>query len=196
MLIAGRALQGTAAGGLIQLVHITISDLYSMRSRSLYLGLLEVMWALAGGIGPILGGTFTELASWRWNFYINLPICGLAFILLFFYLDVHNPRTNAMDGIKAIDWLGSLSILGLTLMLLLGLDFGGTVFPWSSPRVIVLMVVGCLMSLVFVLCEKRFAKYPVMPMQLFKNSSNIASLLVGAAHGFVSVTMQHSSGRC
>lgn len=66
MLLAARTLQGTAGGGLIQLVNITISDLFSMRSRSLWLGLAEMMWALAGGLGPILGGAFTELVSWRW----------------------------------------------------------------------------------------------------------------------------------
>lgn len=66
MLIAARALQGTAGGGILQLVSIVISDLFSMRSRTLYFGLIEVTWALAGGIGPIVGGAFTQLVSWRW----------------------------------------------------------------------------------------------------------------------------------
>ena len=66
MLVAGRAIQGTAGGGLILLVNITISDLFSVRNRSLYLGLLEFVWAFAAGVGPILGGVFTELVSWRW----------------------------------------------------------------------------------------------------------------------------------
>lgn len=65
MLIASRALQGAAGGGLIQLMNITVSDLFSMRSRTLYLGLVEVMWALAGGAGPLIGGAFTQLVSWR-----------------------------------------------------------------------------------------------------------------------------------
>ncbi|KAL6720050.1 hypothetical protein ACLMJK_001971 [Lecanora helva] len=67
MLIVGRACQGTAAGGLLQLVNVTISDLFSMRERTLWLGLLECVWAVAGGAGPILGGAFTELISWRWG---------------------------------------------------------------------------------------------------------------------------------
>ncbi|KAJ5914855.1 Efflux pump dotC [Penicillium tannophilum] len=160
MLIAGRALQGIAGGGLLQLNTIIISDLFSVRHRSLYLGLMEVMWALAGGIGPLLGGAFSEYVSWRWSFWINPPISGIAFILLFFYLDVHNPKTGMADGIKAIDWFGSLSVLGLTLMLLLGLDFGGETFAWSSPQVICLIVFGTLCSLLFVYSEKRLAKYP------------------------------------
>ncbi|KAJ5522820.1 Efflux pump dotC [Penicillium frequentans] len=191
MLIAGRALQGIAGGGLLQLNTIIISDLFSVRHRSLYLGLMEVMWALAGGIGPLLGGAFSEYVSWRWSFWINPPIAGIAFILLFFYLDVHNPKTGMADGIKAIDWFGSLSVLGLTLMLLLGLDFGGETFAWSSPQVICLIVFGALCSLLFIYSEKRLAKYPLMPLDIFSQISNIATLAVGFAHGFVFVAGEY-----
>lgn len=185
MLIVGRSLQGTAGGGLIQLVNIVISDLFSMRSRSLYLGLLEFMWCLAGGVGPVLGGAFTQYASWRWCFWINIPVSGITFILLVLFLDVHNPKTEILDGVKAIDWWGSFSILGLTLMLLLGLDFGGVVFPWNSPKVICLIVFGCLMSILFIFSEKRLARYPLMPLSLFRNRSNVASLVLCFVHGFV-----------
>ena len=144
------------------------------------------MWALAGGVGPILGGVLSELVSWRWIFWINLPISGTAFVLLLVFLDVHNPRTQVIEGIKAIDWFGSLSILGFTLMLLLGLDFGGATFPWSSPTVICLIVFGFVMSIFFVYSEKRLASYPLMPLALFRKRSNIAALLVTFLHGFVS----------
>ncbi|KAJ5612083.1 hypothetical protein N7510_005277 [Penicillium lagena] len=191
MLIAGRALQGVAGGGLIQLVTIVISDLFSIRHRSLYLGLMELMWALAGGIGPLLGGAFSEYVSWRWNYWINLPVSGLAFILLSFFLDVHNPQTKIMDGFRAIDWFGSISILGLTLMLLLALDFGGETFAWSSPQVICLIVFGSLCSLLFIYSEKRLAKHPLMPLNLFSRGSNVASLAVAFAHGFVFIAGEY-----
>lgn len=152
----------------------------------MFLGLTELMWTLAAGIGPILGGTFAELVSWRWSFWVNLPICGVTFVLLLLFLDVHNPRTRVLDGIKAIDWLGSLSILGFTLMLLLGLNFGGGVFPWDSASVICLIVFGALMSLLFVFSERRFAKYPLMPPAIFSHRSNVAALLVTFFHGVVS----------
>jgi hypothetical protein len=113
-------------------------------------------------------------------------MCGITFILLLLFLDVHNPRTRMMDGIKAVDWAGILSILGVTLMLLLGLDFGGETFPWNSPTVICLIVFGSAAILIFVLSEKKFAKYPLMPMVLFKNRSNVAALVVTMVHGFVS----------
>lgn len=125
MLIAGRALSGAAGGGVLMLVDIVMSDIFSMRRRSLFLGLGEVIWVVAGSVGPILGGLLTEYASWRWCWWINLPCSGIDFFLLAFFLDVHDPKTPFKDGIKAIDWAGSLSILALTVMVLLGLDFGG-----------------------------------------------------------------------
>ncbi|KAI2794364.1 Efflux pump dotC [Penicillium oxalicum] len=191
MLIAGRALQGVAGGGLLQLITIIISDLFSVRHRSLYLGLMEFMWAFAGGIGPLLGGAFSQYVSWRWNFWINVPVSGLTFILLFFFLDVHNPQTKIMDGVKAIDWFGSVSILGLTLMLLLGLDFGGETFAWSSTQVICLIVFGSACSLLFIYSEKRLAKYPLMPMNIFSHLSNVATLAVTFAHGFVFIAGEY-----
>ncbi|EON61438.1 hypothetical protein W97_00653 [Coniosporium apollinis CBS 100218] len=185
MLIIGRAFQGTAAGGLIQLVNITISDLFSMRSRSLYLGLVEFVWAVAGGGGPVVGGAFTELVSWRWNFWINLPICGTTFLLLLIFLDVHNPRTGAIEGLKAIDWFGILCVLSFVLMLLLGLNFGGAIFPWNSPTVICLIVFGCFMSVLFIFSEKKLARYPLMPLALFRERSNVGSLIVAFCQGMV-----------
>ncbi|KAL9596022.1 MAG: hypothetical protein Q9219_006073 [cf. Caloplaca sp. 3 TL-2023] len=191
MLIVGRSFQGTAGGGLLQLVNIVISDIFSMRERSLYLGLCEFIWALAGGIGPILGGVLTELVSWRWIFWVNLPCCALAFVLILLFLDVHNPKTRMFDGLKAVDWFGSISIVGLTVMLLLGLNFGGTTFPWDSPKVICLIVFGCLMSTLFIFSEKRLASYPLMPLELLKDRSNVMSLLVNFVHGFVFIAGEY-----
>lgn len=191
VLIIGRTFQGVACGGLIPLIMITISDLFSIRSRSLYIGIMELVWVIAGGVGPVLGGVFTQRLSWRWNFWINLPISGTTFILLFLYLDVHNPKTPVLDGLKAIDWFGSLSIIGLVLMLLLGLEFGGATVPWNSPRVICLIVFGALMSVAFIYSEKRLAQYPLMPLKLFANRSNAASLLLTLWHGMIYIGAEY-----
>lgn len=86
---------------------------------------------------------------------------------------------------RAIDWFGSFSIIGLTIMLLLGLNFGGTTFPWDSPKVICLIVFGCVMGVLFVLSEKRLAEYPLMPLKLMRERSNVMCLLVAYFHGFV-----------
>ncbi|KIW31441.1 uncharacterized protein PV07_03091 [Cladophialophora immunda] len=185
MLIASRSVQGVSGGGLSSLITIVISDLFSMRSRPLFLGLLHVTWAVAGGLGPVLGGAFTQLLSWRWIFWINLPISGTAFCLLLFFLDVHNPKTKFADGVKAIDWAGSLSIVSVMVMVLLGLNFGGTAYPWDSPKVICLVAVGALMAVVFLFSESRLARHPIMPLGLFRHKSNAACLAIGFAQHFV-----------
>lgn len=137
-------------------------------------------------INMVILKAFSQYLSWRWCFWINLPISFGTFMLLFLFLDVHNPKTPFVDGMKAVDWFGSLSILGFMVMLLLGLDFGGTVFPWSSPTVICLIVFGCLMTFFFVFSEKKLAKYPIMPLDLFMRMETIACLGVGFVQEFVS----------
>ncbi|KAF7554726.1 hypothetical protein G7Z17_g2706 [Cylindrodendrum hubeiense] len=191
MLIAGRALQGTGSGGLMQLVTIIISDLFSVRKRSLYLGYVGFVWALAGSAGPLIGGAFTQSASWRWCFWINLPICAVTFILLLVFLDVHNPRTKLLEGAKAVDWVGTFSILAITLLLLVGLDLGGAIFPWNSPKVVCLLVFGTAMIGFFIFTEQRLAKYPLIPLDVFKNWSNNATFIVAFTHAMVLIGMEY-----
>lgn len=124
-------------------------------------------------------------------FWINLPISGSTFILLLLFLDVHNPRTRLREGLKAIDWFGTFSILGVVLMLLLGLDFGGATFPWSSPTVICLIVFGSLCLIIFVFSEKKLAKYPLMPLELFRNWSTNAAFAVCFCHGMVFIVSEY-----
>lgn len=106
-------------------------------------------------------------------------------MLLVIALDVHDPQTSFTNGIRAIDWAGILCILGITLMLLLGLQFGGTSFAWKSPTVICLLVCGAAMIVPFVWFERR-AKYPLMPLHILQSRSNIAALVVCFFQGMVS----------
>ncbi|OAA77672.1 MFS transporter [Akanthomyces lecanii RCEF 1005] len=185
MLIAGRAIQGTAGGGMLQMVNIIISDIFSVRRRSLFLGLLEIVWTIAGAVGPILGGALTQSLSWRWIFWINLPLTGFAFLVLVLFLDVHNPRTSPMVGVKAIDWGGTVCVLGIALMLLIGLNFGGVTFAWNSAQVICLLVFGVITLPLFIYCEARFAKMPLMPLDIFKKAHNSAIFIITFCHSAV-----------
>lgn len=117
-----------------------------------------------------------------------MPLDGLAFFILLFFLDLETPRTPVMDGLKAIDWVGSLTVVGATLMLLFGLQYGGVTDPWSSPTVICLIVFSVVTFALFAYWETKFAIYPVMPMRLFNKLTNVATLLVVFTHGFVFIS--------
>jgi hypothetical protein len=111
---------------------------------------------------------------------------GAAFLIILFFLNnLHTPRTPILDGLKAMDWLGSLTIVGGTLMLLMGLQFGGQEFPWKSVTVICLIVFGVVTISLFVFNEWSFAKYPIVPLHIFRFRSNIACLMVCFCHGYV-----------
>lgn len=191
MLIAARAIQGIGGGGIVILVNICISDLFSMRRRGVYFGVMGMVWAVAGGVGPIIGGVFTTKVTWRWCFYVNLPISGVGMAILFFVLKLHNPRTPMRQGLAAVDWLGMITIVGGTLMFLLGLEFAGVTYPWTSPTVLCLIIFGVLTTCLFVVIEWRVAKYPIIPMRLFQVRSNVASLAVCMCHGFVFISASY-----
>ncbi|KAJ5517910.1 hypothetical protein N7453_000332 [Penicillium expansum] len=103
-------------------------------------------------------------------------------------VDAGANRLSFRSGLKRLDWLGIVTILGVTLMLLLGLNFGGETFPWKSPTVLCLIVFGVITIPLFVLSEAKYARFPIMPMRLFKHRSNVASLLVCFCHGFVYIS--------
>ncbi|KAK8120914.1 hypothetical protein PG999_005034 [Apiospora kogelbergensis] len=186
MLLAGRALQGVAAGGLMQLVTITISDLFSVRHRALSLSALGLVWVVAGTTGPVIGGALSQYTSWRWCFWLSLPVCAITFVVMVVFLDVHNPRTALADGLRAVDWFGIVSMLAATLLLLLGLDLGGIVYSWGSPVIISMLVVGACMVPIFLYTEKRFARFPLIHLEMFRDRSNIATVIIAFTHSISS----------
>lgn len=105
--------------------------------------------------------------------------------MIFFFLDLQTPHTPLLIGLKAIDWLGGITIIGATITFLIGLEFGGVTFPWNSTQVICLIVFGLTMVVLFWFFEAKFARYPVMPLRLFKHRSNIAALCVCFSHALV-----------
>ncbi|OAL70621.1 hypothetical protein A7D00_4949 [Trichophyton violaceum] len=185
MLVASRVIQGIGSGGLLTLVNICVSDLFSMRTRSMYFGIIGMVWAISGIIGPVIGGLMTQYTTWRWCFYINLPIDGVAFLIIFFFLELHTPTTPLLAGLRAIDWLGSLAVIGGTVMFLIGLEYGGESYLWSSPTVICLIVFGIVTWGIFILIQWKVSRYPVMPLWLFTQRSTLAAYGTVLIHGAI-----------
>lgn len=120
-----------------------------------------------------------------------VPFAGVAFVVIFFFLDLETPHTPLLAGLKAIDWLGGITIIGATITLLIGLEFGGVTFPWDSREVICLVVFGSLMIGLFWVFEAKFARYPVMPLRLFKHRSNVATLVVCFTHALTFIAANY-----
>lgn len=190
-LIVGRALAGLGGAGLATGVLTIIAFSAPPEMRPMLIGINGSMYGIASVCGPLLGGVFTHKVTWRWCFYINLPISGVAIFVLFFVLKLHNPKTGVREGLAALDWMGSLAIVGGTIMFLLGLEFGGVTFPWSSAEVICLIVFGLVLVGIFIVVEWKVAKFPLIPMRLFTVRSNIASIAVSACHGFVFISASY-----
>ncbi|OHF04059.1 plays a role in the entry into G0 [Colletotrichum orchidophilum] len=184
-LIAGRAVQGVGASGMGVMVNTIICDMFSLRDRGLYLAVTSVIWAIGSAVGPVLGGVFTTRLNWRWCFWINLPIGGLVFIVLFFFLDLPSPNTPVLAGLKAVDWTGSALCMGGALMVLLALDLGDVAYPWSSATIICLIVFGGLVIGIFLVNEWKFAANPVLPLRLLSSWSKAAAYSVFAFNSYV-----------
>ncbi len=177
-LIATRALQGVGGGGLMVLVMAVIADLIPPRDRGRYAGLFGAVFGISSVVGPLLGGWFTQHLSWRWIFYINVPLGIAAFAILGAVLHLHNKHER-----KPIDWLGSaLMVIGVCLLLMVTV-WGGKEYDWISPQIIGMAVAGVGFLVWFVLHELRVEE-PIVPMTLFSNKVFRISSVIGFMVGF------------
>jgi EmrB/QacA subfamily drug resistance transporter len=177
-LIAFRALQGLGGGGLVVTTQAVVGDIVPPRDRGRYQGIFGAVFGLSSIAGPLLGGYFTTHWSWRWIFYINLPLGLAALIVLAATLPSVSRRVA-----HAIDYAGAgLLAVALSSITLLA-DLGGTTYPWSSPMSIGLIVVSLLAVVLFVVIEKR-AREPVLPMRLFAQQTFVVTSAVGLIVGF------------
>lgn len=190
-LVAGRVVQGLGASGMGTMVNVIICDTFSLRDRGLYLAVTSIVWAVGSAVGPVIGGTFTSRLDWRWCFWLNLPIGAVVFVVLLLFLRVPTPHTPVLAGLKAIDWTGSVLIVGATLMILLGLEFGDVTFPWSSATVVCLLAFGTVVVGVFILNEWKLAVNPVIPLQLFVNRSSVAAYIVFSCNFYVLIGLSY-----
>ncbi|KAI9505382.1 hypothetical protein GGI25_004654 [Coemansia spiralis] len=178
VLIFGRALQGVGGSGLIALVFIVISDVTTEKERPMFMGVLGAVWSIASVIGPVLGGVFTDKATWRWSFFINLPASGVVLIIVLLFLRLPQPSGSLMEKLKKVDFLGSLVLIGGTVMLLLALTWGGKSYPWRSAKIICLLVFGIVSLVVFMLIEWKTTADPTVPIRLFRNR-NVSLSVIG-----------------
>ena len=184
-LIAFRALQGLGGGGLMVTTMAVVGDIISPRDRGRYQGYFGAIFGLATVIGPLLGGFLVDSLSWRWIFYVNLPLGAVAFVVIGAVL------SSAAEHVHhEIDYLGAAVLTAGLSAIVLFTSLGGTSYAWSSPLILVLIATGVVMVVLFPLVEARAAE-PLLPLALFRNRTFVVTSAVGFIIGlalFGSVT--------
>ena len=176
-LIGFRAIQGIGGGGLMVLSMAIIADIVPVKQRAKYMGPMGAVFGLASVLGPLIGGYFTDFASWRWAFWINLPLGFIAIYIAWKFLKISKPTVKF-----TIDYWGIVSMAGAVTSLTLLTSWGGTQYDWSSPIIISLGAGIFIFSFLFIWAEKN-AKDPIIPLELFKNKIFTVATLIGLIIG-------------
>jgi EmrB/QacA subfamily drug resistance transporter len=177
-LIGFRTLQGLGAGGLMVVTFAVVGDVIPPRERGKYQGYFGAVFGFSTVVGPLLGGFFVDNLSWRWIFYVNLPVGAVALAVIAFAFHARvDKRRHAMD------YLGAALLAGTLASIVLFTSLGGTTWAWSSPKIIGLIALSIVLLPLFVLVEARAAE-PILPLSLFRNHTFSVTSAVGFIVGF------------
>ncbi|KAF9087733.1 hypothetical protein BGX29_000696, partial [Mortierella sp. GBA35] len=178
---------GLGGSGIIALSMILVADIVPLRERGTYQALIALIFSIAAVLGPLLGGAFSDKASWRWAFYINLPVGAVAMFLLVCFLHMNRRKNVTLaTNLKSLDYSGIVLMIISIVMILLGLNWGADgKYAWRSAVILVLLIVGFLVAVAFLVNEWKFAKRPIIPLRLFGTFSLAMTYLQVFIQGFV-----------
>lgn len=185
MLIAARAIQGFGSGGCLSVTEIIYADLVPLPERGKIQGITATVWALASAVGPPIGGALASSGSWRWLFYLNLPISAVAALLVVVFLRVKAPKETFTQKIIRMDWVGNIIIVGSAVSVTLALTWGGVRFSWASPQVLLPLIIGLVGICCFFVVEKYWSKEPTVPWMVVANLTCISGYIGTFVHGMV-----------
>ncbi|KAI0194234.1 hypothetical protein F4808DRAFT_441439 [Astrocystis sublimbata] len=156
------------------IVDIVISDLVPLRERGNYTAFVLVVYFVCTALGPYVGGAIVTTTTWRWVFWINLPVGGVSLIMVLRFLNVkHDKEMTITEKLKRIDYLGNALLIASTVSILFATTYGGTRYPFSHWRIVVPLVLGLVGLVVFPFLEAaKFIPEPVIPFRLFSNRTS------------------------
>ncbi len=189
MLIAGRVVQGIGAAGINVMCEVIVCDLVPLRDRGKYLAAIFGLIAIGTALGPFFGGLLVDYSTWRWVFYLNVPVGSAALFLLVLFLQVTYKKDDSLaTSFRRIDWLGNAIFVGAVTSILVALSWAGAIHPWSSYQVIVPLVVGCVGLVGFLFFESSpLAPEPTMPLHLFSNRTSATAFGLTFLHSIVTI---------
>ncbi|GAB7347259.1 hypothetical protein MBLNU459_g3351t1 [Dothideomycetes sp. NU459] len=184
VVIAGRTIQGLGGSGLDVLNEVITADMTTLKERPLYLSLLAIPMAAGAILGPPVGALLAEYTTWRWIGWINLPLTGLGFVLVFFFLNLRSLEGSLLGKARRLDLFGmALFILGCATFVL-PLSWAGSLYSWGSWQTLVPLIVGSLVLVILAIYERR-PEQPVLPYRLFGSITAVTTLLGAFLHGLV-----------
>jgi len=190
MLIGGRAVQGIGAAGINVLVETVVCDMVPLRQRGTYMSIIFGIISLGTALGPFFGGLIVTYSSWRWVFYMCLPVGGLALVMLYVFMHVnYNKADNLATKLGGLDWIGNLVFVAASCSVLLALSWAGPLYPWSSVQVLVPLLLGLAGLGGFILLESssRLVPNPIMPLHLFSNRTSATTFVLTFFHTIVTL---------
>lgn len=189
-MIGGRAVQGIGGSGIGVLCEMIICDLVPLRERGTYLGMVLGMVGLGAALGPLFGGLLVSYSTWRWAFYMGLPIGGASLVLLYLLLHVKYDNSSTLaTKLSKLDWLGNAVFIGGTTPVLIALSWAGGKYPWSAYQVLVPLIVGltAMGGFIWLQTNARLVPNPIMPTHLFSHSITALVFLLTFLHGMITM---------
>ncbi|CAK5276094.1 unnamed protein product [Mycena citricolor] len=191
MMIAARTIQGIGGGGILNLTEVLMADLVPLAERGLYQGLDGLVWSFASCIGPPIGGALAthNKKAWRWLFFLNLPLSGLAFILVMIFLRVKTPPGTVKEKLAKVDWIGNMMVVVGSGLVTIALTWGGIRYSWRSVPVLLPLILGVLFLALFCVYEATVPAKPTIPLDVIGNRTSLSGLLSTAAHSIASMAI-------
>ncbi|KAG6846664.1 hypothetical protein H0H93_012566, partial [Arthromyces matolae] len=171
--------------GILSMSQIVISDVVSLRDRGKYQGIIGGTVALGYAIGPVIGGALSQKVSWRWCFWIDIPVSLAATLVVVFVLPLKPVHGNVRSKLMAVDYIGAILTLVGCALVILPLIWGGVTFPWKSAVVLAPLLSGFLVIVIFCIWEWKGAQLPIVPMYIFKQVTVSGVYITMFINGYV-----------